>query len=90
MNLEPRIDVIAAALADRSRSTIVCALMDGRAQTAKELAYRARISAQTASFHLQRLLDCGLVACHRQGRHRYYYVPSADVAAIGAICREPL
>jgi DNA-binding transcriptional ArsR family regulator len=82
MNLEPRIDVIAAALGDRSRSTIVCALMDGRAYTAKELAYRARISAQTASFHLGRLLESGLVACHKQGRNRYYRVPNADIAAV--------
>lgn len=82
MNLESRIDVIAAALGDRSRSTIVCALMDGRAYTAKELAYRARISAQTASFHLGRLLETGLVACHKQGRNRYYRVPDADIAAV--------
>jgi len=82
MNLEPRIDVIAAALADRARATIVCALMDGRAYTAKELAYRARITAQTASFHLRRLLESGLVACHKEGRNRYYRLPNAEVAGL--------
>ncbi len=82
MNLEPRIDVIAAVLADRSRATIVCALMDGRAYTAKELAYRARVTAQTASFHLHRLLESRLIACHKQGRNRYYRLPSAEIAGM--------
>ncbi len=80
MNSEPRIDIVAAALADRARSTIVCALMDGRAYTAKELAYRARVSAQTASFHLRRLVDSGLLARHAQGRNRYYYIAGVEVA----------
>ncbi len=82
MNLDPRIDVIAAALADRGRATIVCALMDGRAYTAKELAYQARITAPTASFHLRRLLESGLIACLKQGRNRYYRLANAEVAEI--------
>ncbi len=82
MNLEPRIDVIAAALADRARATMVCALMDGRAYTAKELAYRARITAATASFHLRRLLESGLIACLKQGRNRYYRLANAEVAEV--------
>ncbi len=80
MNLEPKIDVVATALADRARAAIVCVLMDGRAKTAKELAYQAWISAQTASFHLQRLVEGGLLDRHKQGRNRYYYVAGADVA----------
>ena len=82
-NLEPRLDVIGAALGERSRALIVTALMDGRAQTAKELAYRARVSAQTASFHLQRLVEAGILVRHSQGRHRYYGLASPEIA--GAI-----
>lgn len=82
-NLDPHLEVVASALADRSRALIVAAVMDGRAYTAKELAYRARISAQTGSFHLQRLVDAGLLVRHAQGRHRYYRLASAEVA--GAI-----
>ena len=81
-NFEPRIDVVAAALADRARAVIVCALMDGRAYTAKELAFRARITAPTTSFHLRRLLESGLIACHKQGRNRYYCLANADVAEV--------
>ncbi len=80
-NVDPRIDVIGAAVGDRSRALIIGALMDGRAYTAKELAYRARISAQTASFHLKRLVDCGLLERHQQGRHRYYYLANEDIAS---------
>ncbi|MHA1152865.1 MAG: ArsR/SmtB family transcription factor, partial [Alphaproteobacteria bacterium] len=50
--------------------------------TAKELAYRARITAQTASFHLRRLLESGLIACHKQGRNRYYRLRNAEIAEI--------
>ncbi|QPC43718.1 winged helix-turn-helix transcriptional regulator [Kaustia mangrovi] len=80
-SLDPHLDIPASALADRSRMLIVAALMDGRAYTAKELAYRAGISPQTASFHLQRLSDAGLILCHPQGRHRYYRLAGEDVAA---------
>lgn len=81
MNPEPRIDLLANALADRARSLIVSALMDGRAYTAKELAYRARVSAQTASFHLKHLVEAGVLARHQSGRNRYYYIAGPEIAA---------
>ncbi len=80
MNLEPRLDILASALADRSRCRIVWALMDGRAHTAKELAFRADATPQTASFHLQHLLGADVIACHRQGRHRYYFIERPEIA----------
>lgn len=82
MNVDPRLDVIGAAVGDRSRALIIAALMDGRAYTAKELAYRARISAQTASFHLKRLVDWELLDRHQKGRHRFYFLANEDVASM--------
>jgi DNA-binding transcriptional ArsR family regulator len=82
MNVDPRIDVIGAAVGDRSRALIIAALMDGRAYTAKELAYRARISAQTASFHLKRLVDWGLLRRYQKGRHRFYFLANEDIASM--------
>ena len=79
--LDARISFPAAMLADPARETIVMALMDGRAYTAKELAYRARITPQTASHHLRKLVDNLLLVCHRHGRHAYYRLNGADVAA---------
>jgi DNA-binding transcriptional ArsR family regulator len=51
---------------------VVAALLDGRAMTAGELARSVGVSAATASAHLTRLLDAGIVAVEPQGRHRYY------------------
>lgn len=68
------VDVAAAAalFADRTRASVVAALLDGRALTAGELARACDVSAATVSAHLRRLLDAGLVSVAAQGRHRYY------------------
>ncbi len=71
----------AAALADPSRATMLAALMDGVALPAGELAQAAGIGASAASAHLARLVDEGFVVVERQGRHRYYRLASAEVAA---------
>jgi len=55
-------------------------LMDGRALTASELAQLAGITAQTASSHLARLTEAGLLAVEKQGRHRYHRLASPAVA----------
>jgi DNA-binding transcriptional ArsR family regulator len=68
------VDVASAAglFADRTRASVIAALLDGRTFTAGELACAADVSAPTVSAHLSRLLDAGLVAVEAQGRHRYY------------------
>lgn len=73
---------VASALADPSRVTMLCALMDGRAWTATELAVLADIAASTASGHLARLLNSRLVICLSQGRHRYYRLAGQHVAGL--------
>jgi DNA-binding transcriptional ArsR family regulator len=67
---------IAALVGDPARANILSALMDGRALTATELAYFAGVTPQTASSHLGKLADMGLLALERQGRHRYYRLAS--------------
>jgi DNA-binding transcriptional ArsR family regulator len=82
---------VAALLADPTRMTILWALSDGRASPAGDLARQARVSPSTASEHLARLLDGGLVAVERHGRHRYYRIGGPEVVAaleaIGALAR---
>lgn len=70
----------AALIADPSRAAMLSVLLDGRALPAGELAAAADITAQTASSHLSKLLDAGLIACEAQGRHRYYRLADARVA----------
>jgi DNA-binding transcriptional ArsR family regulator len=72
----------AAMLADRSRAAMCLALMDGRAWTAGELARHAGIAAPTASEHLTQLVQAGLLAEERQGRHRYLRLAGPDVARL--------
>ncbi|EPO1791590.1 ArsR/SmtB family transcription factor [Cronobacter turicensis] len=80
--LEQAMSGIAAAMADPSRVTMLCALMDGRAWTATELSAVADIAPSTASAHLARLLGHGLVVCLSQGRHRYYRLAGHDIAGL--------
>lgn len=72
----------AALLADETRAAFCMALLDGRAWTAGELARYAGVSPSTASEHLTRLIDGGLLAEDRQGRHRYVRLAGPTVAAL--------
>lgn len=72
----------AALLGDPTRANMLSALMDGRSLTAKELAFAAHISPQTASGHLAKLTDAGLLQVSAQGRHRYYGLARPSVAAM--------
>lgn len=71
---------IGAALGDPARARMLTALLDGRALTAGELAFHAGVAAPTASGHLARLAELGLLALEKQGRHRYYRLASPLVA----------
>lgn len=71
---------IAAAAGDPARATMLHALMDGRALTATELAHAAGVSPQTASGHLARMVEAGLLQVRQQGRHRYHAIASSEVA----------
>jgi DNA-binding transcriptional ArsR family regulator len=71
---------VAGAIADPARSQMLCALLDGHARTATELAALADVGASTASGHFLRLREQGLVEMHAQGRHRYYRLANAQVA----------
>ncbi|MGW0435847.1 helix-turn-helix domain-containing protein [Micromonospora sp. NPDC003197] len=58
------------------------ALLDGRAWTAGELARQSGVAPSTATEHLHRLIDAGLLVQHHQGRHRYVQLADASVAAL--------
>ena len=69
----------AQLMGDPARAAMLVAMLDGRAFTAGELARTAGIAPSTASGHLAKLHDGGLIALYPQGRHRYYQLASADV-----------
>jgi DNA-binding transcriptional ArsR family regulator len=70
----------AALVGEPARAAMLALLMDGRALTATEMAAAAGITPQTASGHLARLTEAGLLAMERQGRHRYHRLASPAVA----------
>ncbi len=81
-SLDDALAALGAALAEPARARMLCALMDGRAHTATELALVAEIGPSTASGHLARLQDGAWIRCVPQGRHRYYTLADDEVAAL--------
>ncbi len=73
---------VAAMLGDPARANMMLALGDGRALPAGELAAGAGVTPQTASAHLSRLVQAGLLTVVQQGRHRYFRLASARVGEL--------
>ena len=70
---------LAGAIAEPARARMLCSLLDGHARTATELAALAEVGASTASAHLSRLRDDGLLSMLAQGKQRYYRLASVEV-----------
>jgi len=76
---------VAELMADRARSRMLLALTSGRELAASLLAEEAGVSRSTASAHLKRLTEGGLVAVRAEGRSRHYRLAGPEVA--GAVER---
>jgi DNA-binding transcriptional ArsR family regulator len=74
--------VVGALLADPGRCRILLALDDGRALPAGRLATEAGVTAATASAHLRKLTEAGLLAVEPYGRNRYYRLAGPDVGRL--------
>jgi len=81
MKSGPDIARAAALIGDPARANMLTALLSGRALTATELAQEAGVTAQTASSHLAKLQEGGLLTTARQGRHRYFRLARPEVGA---------
>lgn len=78
----PSLPQVAALIGEPARASMLIALMAGKALTATELALEAEISSQTASSHLAKLLDSGLLLMVKQGRHKYFRLRNEQVAGL--------
>jgi DNA-binding transcriptional ArsR family regulator len=76
------LSAVARLLADPGRCRMLLALDDGRALPASRLAGEAGVSAATASSHLGKLVDAGLLTVEPQGRHRYYRLSGPEVGRL--------
>src|SRR3546814_5903409 len=61
---------------------MLTALMGGQALTATELSQAAGVTLQTASAHLSKLEDGGLLSQRKQGRHRYFALADTETGAL--------
>lgn len=79
---EASLESLAKIIGDATRIRMLQLLMEGRALTAKELAYGARVEPATATQHLRRLQEGSLVSVTAQGRHKYFRLASPLVAEL--------
>jgi DNA-binding transcriptional ArsR family regulator len=73
---------VGALLAEPARAKVLLALTDGRSLAASVLAAEAGVAASTASHHLARLVDAGLITVVTRGRHRYFALAGPRVAEL--------
>jgi DNA-binding transcriptional ArsR family regulator len=82
MDGEADIAKIGSLVADPARARILLALGDGRALPASVLAGEAGVAPSTASAHLSKLVDGGLLSAERHGRHRYFALADERVGQL--------
>jgi DNA-binding transcriptional ArsR family regulator len=89
MNATYPIAAVGELIGETARAAILIALLDEKALPAGELARVAGISAQSASGHLSKLVDGGLLRAETSGRQRLYRIAKPEVAyaleALGTI-----
>jgi DNA-binding transcriptional ArsR family regulator len=73
---------VGAVLAEPARAKVLLALGDGRSLPASLLAAEAGVAPSTASHHLARLVDAGLVVAEARGRHRYFSLAGPEVGQL--------
>lgn len=73
---------VGSVLADPARAKVLLALGDGRSLPASMLALEAGVAASTASHHLARLVDAGLITVTTRGRYRYYRLAGPQVGEL--------
>jgi DNA-binding transcriptional ArsR family regulator len=76
------IAALASLLADPARCKVLLALDDGRALPAGVLAEEAGVSRSTASSHLGKLTEGGLLTVETHGRNRYYRLAGSAVGEL--------
>lgn len=88
------IATVAGLMAHPTRAAILAALVGGDSLPAGELARIAGVTASTASEHLARLVEGGLLVVVSAGRHRYFRLGDPSVAraleAVSAAAPRPL
>jgi DNA-binding transcriptional ArsR family regulator len=73
---------VGAVLAEPARAKVLLALGDGRSLPASVLASESGVAPSTASHHLARLVDAGLIVAEARGRHRFFALAGPEVGGL--------
>lgn len=82
MKGDSNLAAVGAILAEPARAKVLLALADGRSLAASVLAAEAGVAPSTASHHLARLVEAGLVVVAARGRHRFYTLAGPEVGQL--------
>jgi DNA-binding transcriptional ArsR family regulator len=82
MNGDADLYRVGELIADRARSRILIALTSGRELSASLLAEEAGVSRPTASAHLKKLTEGGLIAVRAEGKSRHYRLAGPAVSDV--------
>src|SRR5258708_8334966 len=77
---ELRFARVAAVIGDPTRARMLSVLLQDSSLRAGEIGQALNVAPPTASGHLARLVDEGLVTVLPRGRHRYFRLADAEVA----------
>src|SRR5436190_22029796 len=80
MNVMADLVTVATLIGEPARAVMLWSLLDGQARPASELAFYANVSAQSASAHLAKLVEAGMLLAESRGRHRYFRIARPEVA----------
>jgi DNA-binding transcriptional ArsR family regulator len=93
MSVEPEMAAVAKLIGEPARTAMLVALLGVAGLPAGELAARARITPQTASAHLAKLVEGAILEVRTVGRRRYYRIASPHVSvaleALAVIAQPP-
>ena len=69
-----------ALFGEPARAAMIWELFEGKPVTAGDLAIAANITPQSASSHLKKLVQSGILAVHKQGKHKYFAYAKPEIA----------
>jgi DNA-binding transcriptional ArsR family regulator len=82
MTTYPDLASVASLIAEPARASMLSALLGDIALPAGELARLAKVTPQTASAHLAKLVEGNLLSVTALGRHRYFRLRDKNVAQV--------
>ncbi|NPC93009.1 helix-turn-helix transcriptional regulator [Bacillus sp. WMMC1349] len=73
---------VALFIRSKSRAQILTYLLDGKAYPTSELAHVAKIKPKTATYHLSKMKEEGILSIEKHGKHSYYRLSNSEISQI--------